>query len=261
MLEVISWTLLGLAVGFHAAYGMLKWILGMRREALYEWEKAVSVLLHLLIVHLVLWVASEISTALGLSMYVSNPSSAAESLKRAAGVFWNASRVAVDTVMFVSVERAVLAAAPLTTPLSSVLGGATGWSTTELSIVSIFFMHLSFASDAISRVSWLLLSLGATLTAIPSLRKAGATLLAAYLSSTLSLVYSSNVVAHTLERVRVPSGTSIMDWIKVAEIAGNNAVALGSAATHTALAIALGAAAGVGLTSLFGSVYISLTRV
>jgi len=261
MLEAVSWALLGLAVSFHAAYGMLKWSLGMRHEALYEWEKAVSVLVYLLVVHLILWVSSEISTALGLGISVTNPSSAAERLKQAAGVFWNASRIAVDTVLFISVERAALAAAPLTTPLSSVLGSATGWSTTELSIVSIYFMHLSFASDAISRVSWLLLSLGATLTAIPSLRKAGATLLAAYLSSTLSLTYSSNVVAQALGSVRVPSGTSPIDWVKVAEIAGNNAVALGSAATHTAVALALGAAAGVGLTSLFGSIYISLTRV
>jgi hypothetical protein len=260
MLEVVSWAILGLATGFHAAYGVLKWSLGMRREALYEWEKAVSVLVYLLVVHLILWVSSEISTALGLGINVSNPSSAAESLRQAAGVFWNASRVAVDTIMFVSVERAVLAAAPLTTPLSGVLGGATGWSVTELSIVSIFYMHLSFASDVISRVSWPLLSLGATLTAIPSLRKAGATLLAAYLSSTLSLVYSSNVVAQALRSTRVPS-SSIMDWIKVAEIAGSNAVALGNAATHTAVALALGAAAGVGLAALFGSVHISLTRV
>jgi hypothetical protein len=260
MLEVVSWAILGLATGFHAAYGVLKWSLGMRREALYEWEKAVSVLVYLLVVHLILWVSSEISTALGLGINVSNPSSAAESLRQAAGVFWNASRVAVDTIMFVSVERAVLAAAPLTTPLSGVLGGATGWSVTELSIVSIFYMHLSFASDVISRVSWPLLSLGATLTAIPSLRKAGATLLAAYLSSTLSLVYSSNVVAQALRSTRVPS-SSIMDWIKVAEIAGSNAVALGNAATHTAVALALGAAAGVGLAALFGSIYISLTRV
>ena len=260
MLEVVSWAILGLATGFHAAYGVLKWSLGMRREALYEWEKAVSVLVYLLVVHLILWVSSEISTALGLGISVSNPSSAAESLRQAAGVFWNASRVAVDTIMFVSVERAVLAAAPLTTPLSGVLGGATGWSVTELSIVSIFYMHLSFASDVISRVSWPLLSLGATLTAIPSLRKAGATLLAAYLSSTLSLVYSSNVVAQALRSTRVPS-SSIMDWIKVAEIAGSNAVALGNAATHTAVALALGAAAGVGLAALFGSIYISLTRV
>jgi hypothetical protein len=261
MLEVVSWAMLGLATGFHAAYGVLKWSLGMRREALYEWEKAVSVLVYLLVVHLILWVSSEISTALGLGISVSNPFSAAESLRQAAGVFWNASRVAVDTIMFVSVERAVLAAAPLTTPLSGVLGGATGWSVTELGIVSIFYMHLSFASDVISRVSWLLLSLGATLTAIPSLRKAGATLLAAYLSSTLSLVYSSNVVAQALRSIRVPSSTSVMDWIKVAEIAGSNAVALGSAATHTAVALALGTAAGVGLAALFGSVHISLTRV
>ena len=260
MLEVVSWAMLGLATGFHAAYGVLKWSLGMRREALYEWEKAVSVLVYLLVVHLILWVSGEISTALGLGISVSNPFSAAESLRQAAGVFWNASRVAVDTIMFVSVERAVLAAAPLTTPLSGVLGGATGWSVTELSIVSIFYMHLSFASDVISRVSWPLLSLGATLTAIPSLRKAGATLLAAYLSSTLSLVYSSNVVAQALRSTRVPS-SSIMDWIKVAEIAGSNAVALGNAATHTAVALALGAAAGVGLAALFGSIYISLTRV
>jgi len=253
--------LLGVAVTFHAAYGALKWSLGMRREALYEWEKAVSVVVYLLVVHLILWVASEVSGALGLSVSVPNPSSAAESLRHAAGVFWNASKAAVDTVLFVSVERAVLATAPLTTPLSSVLGGATGWSTAELSIVAIYFMHLSFAAEAISRVSWPLLSLGATLAAIPSLRKAGATLLAAYISSVLSLTYSSGVVAHALTGVRVPSSTDIMDWIKVAEIAGNNAVALGGAATHAAVALALGAAAGVGLASLFGSVYISLTRV
>jgi len=122
-------------------------------------------------------------------------------------------------------------------------------------------MHLSFAADAISRVSWLLLSLGATLTAIPNLRKAGATLLAAYLSSVLSLTYSSHVVAQALESVRVPAGSNIMDWIRVAEIAGNNAVALGGAATHTAVALALGVAAGVGLASLFGSIYISLAKV
>jgi len=261
MLEVVSWALLGLAVAFYTAHGTLKWSLGMRREALYEWEKAVSVVVYLLVVYLILWISGEISGVLGLGVNVSSPSSAAESLQQAAKVFWNASRAAVDTVLFVSVERAVLATAPLTTPLSSVLGGATGWSTAELSIAAVYFMHLSFAADAISRVSWLLLSLGATLTAIPNLRKAGATLLAAYLSSVLSLTYSSHVVAQALESVRVPAGSNIMDWIRVAEIAGNNAVALGGAATHTAVALALGVAAGVGLASLFGSIYISLAKV
>ena len=198
---------------------------------------------------------------LGVAIDVANPASVQSALRYASSVFWNASRVAVDAILYVSTERAVLAATPLTAPLSSVLGAATGWSTTELSIVAIYFMHLSFAADVISRVATWLLSLGVTLTPIPALRKAGASLLAAYVSASLSLPYAAVITQEALAKARVPSALNPADWFQVAGIVGETAVALGSAAAEASVAIALGAVAGIGLASIFGSMYLNLVHL
>lgn len=261
MESIFSWAILAAALTTYFALGVIRWILGQRREALLEFEKGMHVAVYLLVVLLMLRAAEEISSSLGLEVRLSDPLSAESTLRQAASTFWNASRAAVDVVLFVSTERAILAAAPLTTPLSSVLGAATGWSVTELSITAIFFMHLSFAADALSRVATLILSLGASLTPVPALRKAGAALLAAYLSAVISLSYAALLTHDALQNVMVPSAASPMDWVKVAEIAGDAAVSLGSAATKAGVALAMGSVAGVGLASFFGSIYISLTRL
>lgn len=258
---VFSLMILSAAFTAYFALGGLRWFLGQRREALLEFERGTHVVVYLLVVLLVLRTAEELSSILGLKVRLSDPLSAENALRQAASTFWNASRAAVDIVIFVSAERAVLAAAPLTTPLSSVLGAATGWSVTELSIVAIFFMHLSFAAEALSNVSAWILGLGASLTPVPALRKAGAALLATYLSSVISLSYSAMLTCEALQSVRVPSATSPVDWVRIAEIAGNAAVALGSAATKTGVALAMGSVAGVGLAGLFGSIYISFARL
>lgn len=257
---IFSLSILAAALVLYFSLGILRWVLGLRREALQEFEKGLHVLIYLLVVALILRIVDELAAEIGLKVKLSDPISVETALQYAASVFWNASRVAVDAVLFVGMERAILASAPLTTPLSSVLGAATGWSLAELSIVAIFFMHLSFASQVISQIATPILSIGASLTPVPATRKAGAALLAAYLSATISLSYAASMTADVLQHSRVPSIGSVEDWFKVAEIVGNLAVSLGSAATRASIALVLGSIAGIGLTNLFGAIYVSLTR-
>lgn len=261
MAEIFSYGVLGTALALYFALGALRWTLGMRSDAIRDFEKGVQVAVYLLVVMFILRAADELAIEVGLDVRLTDPVSAGAALRRAAALFWNASRLAVDTVLYVATERAVLAAAPLTTPLSSVLGAATGWSTAELSLVAVFFMHLSFTSDILSRVSALLLAAGATLTPISATRRAGAALLAAYLSGTVSIAYAGAMVDQALAQCRLPSGANPVDWLRVAAIVGDTAVALGSAATKSFVAIALGSITGMGLANLFGSIYISLARL
>ncbi|ABL78125.1 hypothetical protein [Thermofilum pendens] len=247
--------------GLYAAVGLLYWFLGRRSESLRFFEDAALSAAFVVVVHVILGVSSQIATLAGVQLNLWSSADVSACARRASETFWEASRKAVDTVLFVEAERALLASTPVTSPLASVLGGATGWSTAELGIVAIVYMHLSFAAEAFSIVSPYLFAFGAALMPIPRLRRLGASLLSIYLSTAIAMAYSLQVTSDALRGVRVPSASSPLDWVNVAGVAGENAVLLGKALTLTSLAFALATVGGVGLASAFDSVFVGFVRV
>ncbi|MEZ0345489.1 MAG: hypothetical protein ABWK01_02975 [Infirmifilum sp.] len=249
-----------LAALFYLALGGMKWFLGRRSEAISNFEAVVDVLAHLLILQLVFSIADTVATAAGIRVSLGSPEFVSERLNASASVFWEASQTAVSTILYVQTERAVLAAAPLTSPLSSVLGAATGWSTTELSIVAIFFMHLSFATRVFSTIAPFLVSIGSVLLPVPKIRRLGASLLAIYLSTSIAVIYGGSVTEKTVEKIKVPSPINPLDWVNIAGLTSDIAISLGQCATIVAVALALSIAAGYGMTSVFDSIYVTMVR-
>ncbi|QOJ79650.1 hypothetical protein IG193_04130 [Infirmifilum lucidum] len=241
--------------------GAAKWVLGRRADALTDFEASINVLLYVILLQITFSTADAIAGWVGLSVSLNNTRLVSALLQESSSVFANASRLAIDTILYVQTERAALAAAPITSPLASVLGAATGWSVTELSVVAIIYMHLSFASRAFALTAPFLATVGAVLLPIPRLRRWGGTFLAIYLSVSLGLLYSGSATAKALSNIRRPSPINPIDWINIASIVGDIAVALGEAATITVLALSLATVAGVGLAGVFDGIYVNLLRV
>lgn len=249
------------AAAAYVAIGALRWVLGRRAEALAHFESAVNVAVHLIILQLIFAVAGLIASELGLQENLSNASSVREALEATSKVFGEAAQTAISLILYVQTERALLAAAPVTSPLSSVLGAATSWSTGELSIIAILFLHLSFAAKAFSAAAPYLALTGSALLPVPRLRSMGASLLSVYLSVSIALFYGGSIVSSSLAKVKTPSALNPVDWVTIASTVGDAAMALGEAATLCVLALTLAAAAGAGLARVFGGLYVSVLRV
>ncbi|PLJ77600.1 hypothetical protein [Infirmifilum sp. SLHALR2] len=245
----------------YLALGTLKWTLGRRGEAVYDFEAAVNVLLYTVILQVIFSAADSIAGSIGIPISLNSAGFVSERLNESSLTFANASRLAVETILYVQSERAVLASAPLTSPFASVLGAATGWSVTELSIAAIFFLHLSFASRVVAAASPYLALVGSALLPVPKFRRWGSSFLAIYLATSLGLLYSNSVTAKAIGRVHRPSPFSPADWVNVASIAGDTAVALGEAMTLSAVALSLATAAGVGFAGIFEGIYVNFVRV
>ena len=249
-----------LASVFYLAYGGIKWLLGKRSEALNAFEEVVDILVHLLVLQLIFSIAESIASLLHISASLNDAELVSNAIGRAGSIFWEASQKAISVILYVQTERALLASAPITNPLSSVLGAATGWSTSELSMVAIFFMHLSFASQVFSSIASSLLFIGSILLPVPKLRRLGASLLAIYLATSVALLYSSGVVQDKMKNFVEPSPLNPIDWLRIAGIVSDNAILLGEAATTVALVLTLSTIAGYGLSSVFDSIYVSVVR-
>lgn len=247
-------------IAAYLALGSIYWSLGQRQTALKYFEDATVALALIFIVQLIFSITSELASMAGLNINLWNSLEVSNICSTASGIFWDASRKAVDMIFFVETEKAILASTPLTAPLVSVLSGATGWSLSELSLVAIFYMHFSFVAQVFSMVSSYLFALGTTLTPIPRLRKIGISLVSLYLSTSLAIAFSSQVTAEALSKIRVPQAINPTDWINIAGIIGDAAVELGRSLTLSIFASTLATIGGIGLASIFDTVMISVLR-
>ena len=259
---LIDYFVVGLGFTFFVAYGMVKWFLGQRQQAMYYFELAANTLVYIFVVQLVLWAAVVVAGQVGISVPLTDVGSVSSSFNSSADTFWQANRRAVDTIIAVQIFRAGLAAVPIVSPLSSVVGAATGWSISELGVVAIVYLHLTFLARVLSVLAPYLLFFGSTLAPIPRLRKIGVALLTTYIALTVGVLYAGAVTQQVLDSAPPPPNlVNPLDWVRIAAITSDIAIYLGEALTYSLVAIALSSAIGAGLSFALGGVYVSLGRV
>ena len=252
----------GLGFAFFVSYGLAKWFLGQRSQALHYFELAANTLAYIFVVQLILWAAGVVAGQVGVSVPLMDVGSVSQQLNSSAETFWQANRRAVDTIIAVQTFRAGLAAIPVVSPLSSIVGAATGWSTSELGLVAIVYLHLTFLTRTFSVLAPYLLLFGSTLTPVPRVRKIGVALLATYVTLTVGLLYSAGVTTVALEKAPPPPNVvNPVDWINLASITADIALMLGEALTYSLVAMTLSSAVGAGLSFALGGVYVSLGRI
>ncbi|MCC6003038.1 MAG: hypothetical protein LM590_01705 [Thermofilum sp.] len=247
-------------VAVYLAVGAIYWGLGQRGAALRYFEDAVISLIFILVVQAIFSAASQVASLAGIEINLWSSLEVSKAFATASRVFWNASRRAVDLIFFVEAEKAVLASTPLTAPLVNVLSGSTGWSLSELSLVAIVYMHFSFVSEVFSMISAYMLTIGSTLTPVPKLRKLGVSLLSLYISTSLAIVFSSQITCDALTKTRLPQAVNPADWVNIASIVGDAAVELGRVMTLSLVASALATIGGIGLASAFDSIIVSVLK-
>lgn len=258
---LFDYAIIGLGFTFFVALGLAKWFLGQRQQSLNYFELAANTLVYIFVVQLVLWAAGAVAGKVGVTVPLTNVGSVSEALNSTSGIFWQANRRAVDTIIAVQAFRAGLAAVPIISPLSSVVGAATGWSISELGLVAIVYLHLTFLARVLSRLAPYLLLFGSTLTPIPRARKIGVALLATYIALTVGLLYAGGVTGSALQKAPPPpSAANPVDWFNMASIASDIALYLGEALTYSLVALALSSAVGAGLSFALGGVYVSLGK-
>ncbi|MGB9709690.1 MAG: hypothetical protein ACP5II_04675 [Infirmifilum sp.] len=251
----------GLAAIIYILSGSVKWILGKRREAIESLEAVVDILIHLLALQVIFWIADLIASYIQIPLSFNATGTVSEKISYSSSVFWEASQKAISTIMYVQTERALLASAPLTSPLSSVLGAATGWAISELSILAIFYMHLSYAAKFFSVLAPYLALIGSILLPVPKIRRVGASLLAIYLATSISFILSAQIVSRDLEKIPEISPLNPVDWISVSSKVSDITIKLGESATLIALAFSISIVAGYGLAGVFDSIYVSVVRI
>ena len=259
---LIDYLVVGLGFAFFVSYGAIKWFLGQRSQALHYFELAANTLAYIFVVQLVLWAAGVVAKQAGISVPLTDVGSVSQQLNSTAGVFWSANRRAVDTIIAVQTFRAGLAAIPIVSPLSSIVGAATGWSVSELGLVAIVYLHLTFLARVLSVLAPYLLLFGSTLTPVPRIRKIGVALLATYVTLAVGLLYAGAVTGSALQRAPPPPNPgNPLEWTSIAAITSDIALYLGEALTYSLVALALSSAVGAGLSFALGGVYVSIGKV
>jgi len=259
---LFDYAVIGAGFTFFVLYGATKWVLGQRQQAMYYFELAANTLAYIFIVEIVLWASQLVAGQVGVSVPLTDVGTVSSSINKSSVVFWSANRRAVDTIIAVQTFRAGLAAIPIVSPLSGVVGAATGWSVSELGLVAIVYLHLTFLARVLSVLAPYLLLFGSTLTPIPRLRRIGVALLAVYITLTIGLLYAGAVTQQALSKAPPPpSAANPVDWFNMASIASDIALCLGEALTYSLVALALSSAVGAGISFALGGVYVSIGRV
>ena len=209
----------GLATCFFVVLGLIHFIFGRRTEAFQNFESAAWVVICIGLVYLALNIADNVvySVSVMAEHPLSKPSenstgivirSTWESLSKDAEIFYKAHEYCRQWVLYVDSLRSVLCFTVILSPLSDVIGSATGWSRAWLFAGSWTFLGMYFLSKILCfpGLFSILITFGATLTTVPSLRKVGAWMFALALTYGPALVFLANVTASALEKAPAPPG-------------------------------------------------------
>ena len=246
-----SYVAYALAVSVYLSIGAFHWTLGRRSVALYYVETAAWVLLYILLVLFIEEVAARTAAMLGVNV---PPASGAAALENAAKVFEAARQYSISWILDIASLRAALSLTPITSPLSYVLGSATGWSMTVFELCAINFLFYRAASLVLSEIHPYLISLGATLMPIPRLRSIGSALLSAAITYTTAFLLYSNIVGSALASLPAPPTINPLDWVRIASLASDAAIPLTKILVEGFVIMSLAAIVAAGLSqTLAGS--------
>jgi len=215
-MEIILDWIPGLAISFFAVLGLIHFIFGRRSEAMRDFEAAAWIVVCVGAVYLMLNTADNVthsvfSTA-GFS--IGEPGegvlvkSSWDMLSEKAKVFFKAHEYCRQWVLYVDSLRSVLCFTVILSPLSDVIGSATGWSRAWLFAGSWTFLGMYFLAKILCfpGLFSILITFGATLTTVPSLRRVGAWMFALALTYGPALVFLANVTGSALEKAPAPPG-------------------------------------------------------
>lgn len=251
----ISYVVYGLAVAAYLSIGAIHWGLGRRSYALYYFEQAVSVFIYIAALLLIEALLLKVEALLGAPVA---DNSVEEALRRASQIFDTARQRSLSWILTIASLRAALSIVPVTSPLSYVLGSATGWSMSVFNMCAVSFLFYMAFAKVFEEIHPYLASLGAIMTPIPRLRSIGAAMLSADIVFSTAIIYYSGIVSNTLENIPSPPSLNPVDWMNIAGMASNAAIPLAQLLVKGVVIMSIASALSVGFSKALSGVYFSV---